>query len=109
MAVTIRSATPRKLWRAFSAAIDAGEIVTWSQDREGDVTHVPAQWVKTAWFRPVFKDDRLVLAIVAPRGGMTSATYAVYHGRIIEAFLAHFDDQFSAISASAQPSADDLI
>jgi hypothetical protein len=36
---------------------------------------------------------------------MTKTIYGVYHGRFIEMLLTHFDNEFSAASATAQKDA----
>ena len=44
MAVHILTSTPNTLLTKIKAAIDKGEIDTWSYDANGDFTHTPEQW-----------------------------------------------------------------
>ncbi len=111
MAIFFETNTPRKLLNAFKKAIDDGHIDTWSYDKEGDFTHTPEQWVHKAWLIPkVIEKERLLLNIVGPTDDTVSTeAYAVYHGRFIEAMLAHCDSLFAEGKASSMPSGDDKV
>ena len=110
MAVSISTKSPRALWKKFCRAIQQDKIVTWELDDDDDLTHSSPQWSRLAWFRPAFySEGKLVMGLVAPRAGVSKVTYAVYHGRLIAAFLSHFDDDISAISASPQATKDDIL
>jgi hypothetical protein len=86
MAIHFKTTTPKKLLAAYKKAIDDGHVTTWSYDRDGDFTHTAAQWSKKAWLRPKIKThEELILHILAPlETELSSAVYAVYHGRFIE-------------------------
>lgn len=102
MAVRAFSTDPHRLLRGIREGIESGSIQTWSIDADGDLTHAPPQWRGRAWMRPRVLDDRIVFNILGnKRIAMTKSTYAVYHGRLIEMLLRHFDDQLTRVSATA--------
>lgn len=105
MAIFLETKTPRKLLKAFKKAIDDRHIETWSYDKDGDFTHTPEQWARKAWLRPkVIENERLLLNILSPTDETVSTeVYAVYHGRFIEAMLAHCDSLFVEGKASSLP------
>jgi hypothetical protein len=110
MAVRIFSDNPKGLLAGAKASIRDGSIDTWSVDADGDFTHSPDQWKNRAWFRPVIFEDRLVFNILAPKSKHISrSVYGIYHGRLIEMFLVHFDQDFSRASATALPTNGDRI
>lgn len=110
MAVRFQTTTPKKLLLAYKAAIDAGQVKTWSYDAEGDFTHSAQQWTGKAWLRPkVFVKQELVFYILSPREvELTSAVYAVYHGRFVESVVHHCDSLFSEARVSAMPESGDV-
>ena len=104
MAVTILTKNPADLLAAIRKEFRDGNIETWTEDRDGDFTHVPKQWKWKAWFRPSVDDGSLVFYILGPsEAKMTTVDYAVYHGRFIEMLLSHFDAKISEVRASAFP------
>ncbi len=110
MSVQIITNSPSSLLTAFKKAMIEKRIVTWSCDSQGDFTHETNQWKNLAWFRPQIQSDRIVLNIIKPKNNNISREiYAIYHGRIIESFLAHFDESFKTAFATAIPENGDLI
>jgi len=110
MAVHFITGTPSTLLASFKKAISDKQIVTWSCDSAGDFTHATDQWKNLAWFRPEVKSDRLIFKIIRPQGlKVGSEVYAIYHGRLIESILAHFDNSFTNAFATALASDGDLI
>ena len=110
MAVIAFTDNPAALLRAVTAAIDGGEIRTWSYDIDGDFTHTAEQYVRRAWLRPRLSEDRLILNIFPPRGrNLSRAIYGIYHGRFIEMLLTHFDRSFSKAVATAMPTSSDRV
>ncbi|MGP8233349.1 MAG: hypothetical protein ACLQL2_11925 [Methylovirgula sp.] len=102
MAVRAFCDDPSSLLRDIRKGIESGLIQTWSIDAEGDLTHTPDQWRGKAWMRPRLQEDRIVFNILGNKNAiMKRSTYAVYHGRLIEMLLRHFDDQLIRISATA--------
>lgn len=110
MAVYIETETPTALLADFKAAIKDGKIRTWSVDADGDFTHDTDQWRYKAWLRPRVKEAQLTFYILAPvNTTISKATYAVYHGRLIEAFLTHFDTVIRSSKASPLATGEDRV
>lgn len=107
MAVHFRTPRPRRLLEAFRNAIAEGEIQTWAEDERRGFTHSARQWLGKAYFLPVIYPDGLVFGLHPSTDTVTKTVYGVYHGRLIEAFLTHFDARFSVAEATAQPTDDD--
>lgn len=108
MAVVVKTQSPYSLLIAIKDAIANDEVETWSCDSDGDFTHAAPQWRRKAWFRPDIRDGRLVFNIIPPRTGrITRTVYGIYHGRLVEMLLNHFDKQFTDASATALPVAGD--
>jgi hypothetical protein len=104
MAVVVKTLRPRGLLFAIRKAIDAGTVLTWSYDDDGDFTHSVKQWARRAWLRPRIVEGGLVFNIIPPRGrNISRVVYGIYHGRLIEMLLNHFDARFTEVSASAKP------
>jgi hypothetical protein len=110
MAIYFETKTPKKLLAAYKKAIDDGHVTTWSYDSDGDFTHTAEQWKNEAWLRPKIEEGTmLVFHILAPEASeMSSAVYAIYHGRFIESMLTHCDALFSVGRASAMPDEGDV-
>ena len=99
--LAVQTAAPRGLLDQIKRAIDAGKIVTWEYDKDGDFTHVPNQWRCHAWLRPTVSEGTLSFKIIEnTKIPLTEETYGVYHGRFVEMLLAHFRDRFSFASAN---------
>jgi hypothetical protein len=108
--VRATSSSPQELLNGINAAIRAGKIVTWQLDSDEDITHSPEQWKNKAWFRPVVEPGVLVFKILGRKGSrMSKEAYAVYHGRLIEMLLEHFDLKVSDVSATALPVAGEVV
>lgn len=102
MAVFIQCADPQGLLEKLRAAIKQGKIETWTLDGDGDLTHSPQQWRLQAWFRPVIETGKLCFYILGTKNKrMTKSIYGVYHGRLIEMLLTHFDNDFEDARATA--------
>jgi hypothetical protein len=110
MAVNFETTEPHRLLAAFKKAIDDKKVLTWSYDSDGDFTHTPDQWKYKAWLRPrTPSGNRLTLNILGRKEEtMPLEVYSVYHGRFIEAMIAHCRTLFAAGSASSKPTSDDV-
>src|SRR4051812_49300242 len=110
MSINFETIKPTRLLTAFKKAIDDGHVVTWSYDADGDFTHTPPQWKNRAWLKPSIFAGQLTMNVVGAQGVPTSPEiYAVYHGRFIEAMLAHCDALFDRSVATAMPTNSDII
>ena len=82
---------------AINVAIQSNDILTWAVDVEGDYTSSVLQWQEKAWFRPIedsFSEFNLSFGIIKARNiELTCSLYAIYHARLVEMLLAHFDDK----------------
>ncbi len=110
MAIRFKTKTPKKLLAAYKKAIDDRRVTTWSYDSDGDFTHTAEQWIRKAWLRPkIIENTELVLYILAPREtSVSTAVYAIYHGRFIESVLRHCDELFVQATASSSPESGDV-
>jgi len=110
MAVRAFTDDPEELLFALKKAISDGVIQTWRVDSDGDLTHASAQWGGRAWMRPKILEDRLVFNIIASKKEKMSKTvYGVYHGRLIQTLLVHFDNKMKTVSATALSTTGDNI
>lgn len=110
MAVVFSCIYPEKLLDSFYKSIDDGSIETWIYDEDGDFTHNATQWFSKAWFRPKINEDNLKFFIISSAGNpISSEIYAIYHGRLAETFLAHFDDLFTGCGITAMPIYGDIL
>ena len=101
--IIFETASPKTLLAKIKDAIAAGHVTTWSCDADGDFTHTPPQWRAKAWLRPIVVPGKaLKLNIIfAVSTENRREVYAVYHGRMLEMMLAHFDSNFDTSTASA--------
>lgn len=110
MAVVAFCSDPSNLIRQLKRAIIEGHVVTWSVDQDGDLTHSTGQWKNHAWMRPRLGVDKVIFNILPPRTQPISReTYAIYHGRLIEMLLAHFDRLISSVAATSMPTFEDRV
>jgi hypothetical protein len=111
MAIHFETTTPKKLLSAYKKAIDDGHITTWSYDSDGDFTHTAEQWNRRAWLRPkIVERTELVLHILTPKdSSLSTAIYAIYHGRIIESMLRHCDTLFTKGYATSAAEEGDML
>jgi hypothetical protein len=110
MAVRVFTSSPSSLMSSLRLSIATGTVATWSIDADGDLTHSPEQWRDRAWFRPKVLDDRIIFNILGPKSKtLTRTEYAVFHGRLIEMLLTHFDERFTRATATALPAEGDIV
>ena len=110
MAVMVECGNPQELLSKIRSQISSRKIETWSIDGDGDLTHEPEQWRYLAWFRPSVEPGKLAFYILGAKSKkMTKAVYGVYHGRLIEMLLTHFDGDFVTAQATAMPRGRDQI
>jgi hypothetical protein len=102
MALYFSTKNPVRLLDEFKKAVGDGQIKTWEIDDDGDITHTSTQWQTRAWLVPAIEDGRLAFYILSPKEQVvTKAVYAVYHARLLETMLRHFDHMFGEATASA--------
>lgn len=97
---------PEELLAGLRRAVDAKKIDGWSCDADGDYTYESPAWRGKAFLRPVVTAGALQFVLLGQQNAvMAKATYGVYLGRFIEMLLAHFDERFSALTATAHVAA----
>ncbi|MDM8556915.1 hypothetical protein QUF75_19485 [Desulfococcaceae bacterium HSG7] len=109
MAVMVYAEEPKWLLNAIYEELEDNEITTWKCDNEGDLTHSPSQWRHIAWMRPRVRKGRLIFNIIAGEDIVSKRIYGVYHGRLIEMLLTHFDDDIRRLYATSLPSKGDIV
>jgi len=109
MAISVSSPNSTALLEAIKKSIREGRVTTWEYSN-GYFTHTPPQWRGRAFLRPSTYGGELLLNIIRPTGtSISTEVYAVYHGRFIEMLLAHFDNLFDSVQASAMVATGDLV
>lgn len=110
MAVRVFTDKPEDLLSTIKGAVSEGSVVGWKVDEDGDFTVTAANIANHAWMRPKVLSDRLLFNIIGKKGGtLSTRMYAVYHARLIEMLLNHFDDGFKSAAATAMPISGDLL
>lgn len=109
MAIILMTEEPRWLLNAIYEELEDDEIRTWEFDTDGDLTHSPKQWRYLAWMRPKVRTGKLVFNIIAGEDTLSKRVYAVYHGRLIEMLLAHFDSDIYRLYATSFPASGDVV
>lgn len=110
MALIVKTANPKDLLSDIKKAIDSKSIQTWTYDSEGDLTHSPEQWQYKAWMTPKIFPGELHFGFVGNTEVVTTKLiYAVYHGRLAEMLLNHFDNKFTNVQATSMPTSIDRI
>lgn len=109
MAVIVKAHNPAGLLRKIQEQIEKGHIKTWLM-RNSYLTHNNEQWRFKAWMLPKSIPGALIFHIRPPKNGtITNVIYGIYHGRISEMLLAHFDTDFSEITLTSLPISGDII
>lgn len=97
MAIYIRTKNPHRLLKDIRESIEDKVIQTWSEDDDGDFTHV-SQWKNKAWFKSYVQDGRLTFGLIGRKDeAMTKFMYGTYHGRFSEMLLTHFDSSIEEL------------
>ncbi|KTT33848.1 hypothetical protein SB18R_03355 [Pseudomonas oryzihabitans] len=114
MSLTFTTSAPQALLKKFDGAISQeeakGKINTWKKMPDGSYTHTSDQWGDSAYFIPSFTREGLRFNISPPKGrGLSSYTYAFYHGHLTECFLYHFERDFLTAISTALASAGDRV
>ena len=106
MSIIVKTANASGLLKKITEGIQKKHVTTW-MEKDGYLTHDTDQWRYKGWFLPRVYSDSLVFYIRPPKGGVvTSTAYAIYHGRLSEMLLAHFDSEFTEATSSAMPDTD---
>jgi hypothetical protein len=104
----IKNATPAQIWSAIKAEITNGKIKTWEYDANSQtITHNTKgeQWKDKAFFSvSIPRTDQLRFELLPPRGQRTvpRVVYAIYHGRLTEMLVEHFNDYLDWTASYSQ-------
>ncbi|MDM8524426.1 hypothetical protein QUF80_13745 [Desulfococcaceae bacterium HSG8] len=109
MAVILYAEEPRWLLNSIYEELGDNEIEMWECDNEGDLTHSSSQWRNFAWMRPKIRKGRLIFNIIAGEDIVSKRVYGVYHGRLIEMLLTHFDVDIDRLYATSLPASGDVV
>src|SRR4051812_18472015 len=100
MAIYIKDATI-EVHKAVLREISNGNIRTWGKNSDGSIFHIGEndQWRQCARFIPAGDNqwyNILILEHQDCKGKSLAQIYGVYHGRLIEMLISHFNKSFSA-------------
>lgn len=109
MAVLVRTSSPSRLVKNVRAAVQRGEVDRWDCDDDGDLTYT-ARPPYGVWLSPSITTSGVRFNVITADGvDLTSRTYALVHARLIQMLLTYFDDHFTAVTATANPTEGDLL
>ena len=107
MAIALRTDNPESIVDDIRALIDAGEIISWGYDADGDFTH-SGQWKNKAWISTIINGEELTFYIVGRKSvQMELSECAVFHGLFVELLLTSFSDRIMTFEVTA-PYVNDL-
>ncbi|MBM2715845.1 hypothetical protein JQK88_32565 [Mesorhizobium caraganae] len=110
MAVRAFTDRPDALLTAIRSGIAEGVVHGWRMDQDGDLTLNSPNLANQAWMRPKILPDRLLFNIVgAQNKDMSTNLYAIYHARLVQMLLTHFDTKIKTASATALPTTGDQV
>ncbi|MDR1742879.1 MAG: hypothetical protein LBR48_03550 [Dysgonamonadaceae bacterium] len=105
MAIIIQTRDPSALLDAIYNAIDNKQIDKWTRTDDGRLTLSAMLWKNEAWFKPqIWVDEnelRFGLLKRKDRRHVSSKLYTLFHTRMVETLLAHFDKDFQSVAATA--------
>ena len=105
MAIIIDTENPDLLLNKIYDAIDSKKADKWTRTSDGRLTYGTLLWRNEAFFKPqIWVDEhqlRFGLLKRKDRKHITSKLYTLFHARLIEMLLAHFDNDFRGVTATA--------
>ena len=109
MSILVKTLNPSGLLTSIREGIEQNTVTQWSIDKDGDFSFL-GTYVGRAWLRPRLQEGEIRFSVLTSKGTvMKRSTYTLYHSRWIEMLLEHFDGKFISATASALPTAGDLI
>jgi hypothetical protein len=110
MAVRAFTDQAQALLSAIKRGVAEGRITTWKVDNDGDLTLVDDNFANKAWMRPKVLEDRLLFNIIGRKSeNISTRIYAVYHARLVQMLLTHFDTKLTTATATALPTSQDQV
>ncbi len=105
MAIIIHTDQPNLLLDKIYDAIDAKKADKWERTTDGRLTYGTLLWKNEAFFKPqIWVDEqelRFGLLKRKDRKHISSKLYTVFHSKLIEMLLSHFDTSFRDVTATA--------
>lgn len=105
MAIIIRTDQPNLLLDKIYDAIDAKKADKWERTTDGRLTYGTLLWKNEAFFKPqIWVDEqelRFGLLKRKDRKHISSKLYTVFHTKLAEMLLSHFDTSFSEVTITA--------
>jgi len=111
MAIIIHTDQPDLLLDKIYEAIDNKKADKWVRTTDGRLTFGALLWKNEAFFKPqIWVDEnqlRFGLLKRKDRKHITSKLYTLFHVKLIEMLLTHFDSDFRSVTATATKAAPD--
>jgi len=111
MAVIIHTENPDQLLDKIYEAIDNKKADKWVRTADGRLTYGALLWKNEAFLKPeIWVDEnqlRFGLVKRKDRKHITSKLYALFHAKLMEMLLTHFDNDFISATATASREAPD--
>jgi len=105
MAVIIHTDQPDLLLEKIYEAIDNKKADKWVRTSDGRLTFGALLWKNEAFFKPQIwvNENQLRFGLLKrkDRKHITSKLYALFHVKLIEMLLTHFDNDFRSVTATA--------
>jgi hypothetical protein len=105
MAIIIHTNQPNVLLDKIYDAIDAKKADKWERTTDGRLTYGALLWKNEAFFKPqIWVDEqelRFGLLKRKDRKHISSKLYTVFHTKLVEMLLSHFDTSFSEVTITA--------
>lgn len=113
MAVQVTTGDGANVLKDIAKQIDEGKIQTWRYIDQNGVryyTHSAEQWDGKAWLKASLSGPGLVFNIIPSKDKtIDRVVYGIFHGRMVEMLLNHFDTRLSQAAATAMPATGDQV
>lgn len=105
MAIIIHTNQPNLLLDKIYDAIDAKKADKWERTTDGRLTYGALLWKNEAFFKPQIwvEEQQLRFGLLKrkDRKHISSKLYTVFHTKLVEMLLSHFDTSFSEVTITA--------
>ncbi|MDR1517943.1 MAG: hypothetical protein LBS52_07620 [Dysgonamonadaceae bacterium] len=105
MAIIIQTHNPSALLDDIYDAIDGKHLDKWVRTDDGRLTLSALLWKNEAWFKPQIwvneNELRFGLLKRKDRKHISSKLYTLFHTRMVETLLTHFEKDFRSVAATA--------
>jgi|SRR5690606_914406 hypothetical protein len=112
MAIIIQTDNPDLLLDKIYEAIDTRKADKWVRTDDGRLTYGTLLWKNEAFFKPqIWVDEnqlRFGLIKRKDRKHITTQLYTIFHSKLIEMLLSHFDGYFKEVTATAKRAEPDV-